>query len=55
MTKVFQIAEDPNSGSCTNINYGASEDGIGMAAFPGYGYGSGGGTMKSGPTPSPSG
>merc|ERR1719370_1556452 len=34
-----KIAEDPNSGSCTNINY--SEDGI-MGALPtsGYGYAS---------------
>ena len=35
-----QIAEDPNSGSCTNINYGPSEDSSG-AAYPSYGYSAG--------------
>merc|ERR1719510_2453006 len=36
-----KIAEDPNSGSCTNINYGPSEDTSGAAAYPSYGYSGG--------------
>jgi len=35
-----KIAEDPNSGSCTNINYGPSEDTSG-ATYPSYGYSGG--------------
>ena len=36
----LKIAEDPNSGSCTNINYGPSEDTSG-ATYPSYGYSGG--------------
>merc|ERR1719242_1491133 len=38
-----KIAEDPNSGSCTNINYGQSEDTSsgGGTGYPSYSYGGG--------------